>query len=408
MPPPTTPATRPAPTLPDELIEEVLLRLPPDEPSSLVRASLASNFWLGVLTGPTFSGRYRERHGAPPMLGFFYSWPHEDRHEEGDEEPVQRFVFTTKFGARIPEVEEWQDYEALDCRHGRVLFGNPFGCPAPLFVWDPMTGCPRYLEEPDGCSNEGATVLCAVSGCDHRACHGGPVRVVFFTLGEGDGCVAHASVALLEMDDECSQSSCLDLQLEWTVSSGLQLEAKHAFIPPTMAPVLIKDALYFMLSLVDGVRDMAILKFDMGSDALSLIDLPDVRSNGLPLIEHSFIPLAMGDDDLGFAQVDGLTLNLWSSSTQTGADGLGSWTQHRVVDLNNLLPIQNPKESLRLIGSVEGNDIIFVTTDLGIYQISLKSLRWKKLWKSEKFGALIPYMSFYNPQERINPYDAAH
>uniref|UniRef100_A0A8R7UAW5 Uncharacterized protein n=2 Tax=Triticum urartu TaxID=4572 RepID=A0A8R7UAW5_TRIUA len=163
-----------------------------------------------------------------------------------------------------------------------------------------------------------------------------------------------------------------------------------------------------MLSIVDGVRDMAILKYDMASDGLSLIDLPDVRSNGLPLKDHSFIPMAMGDGNLGFAQVDGLTLNLWSSSIQTGVEGLASWTQHRVVDLKNLLPIRNPKQSLRLIGSVEGSDIIFVTTDLGIYQISLMSLGWKKLWKSEKFSALIPYMSFYNPQERINPYDEAH
>ncbi|XP_037424628.1 uncharacterized protein LOC119289397 [Triticum dicoccoides] len=249
----------------------------------------------------------------------------------------------------------------------------------------------------------------AVSGCDHRLCDGGPVRVVFFTTGDDDGCVAHVSVALLEMDDAWRESSDLDLELEWTLSTGLELEARHAFIPEILPPVLIKDALYFMLSIVDGVRDMAILKYDMASDGLSLIDLPDVRSNGLPLKDHSFIPMAMGDGNLGFAQVDGLTLNLWSSSIQTGVEGLASWTQHRVVDLNkNLLPIRNPKQSLRLIGSVEGSDIIFVTTDLGIYQISLMSLGWKKLWKSEKFSALIPYMSFYNPQERINPYDEAH
>ncbi|KAM3280248.1 hypothetical protein ACQJBY_047181 [Aegilops geniculata] len=408
MPTPPTPATRPAPTLPDELIEEVFLRLPPDEPSTLVRASLASSFWLGLLTGTSFSVRYREFHDAPPMLGFFYSWLHADRPSDEGERPVQRFAFTTKFGARIPEVQEWDDYEALDCRHGRVLFENPFGCPAPLFVWDPMTGCTRYLEKPDGCWGDGATVVCAVSGCDHRLCDGGPVRVVFFTTGDGDGCVAHVTVALLEMDDAWTESSDLDLELEWTLSPGLELEARHAFIPEIMPPVLIKDALYFMLSIVDGVRDMAILKYDMASDGLSLIHLPDVLSNGLPPKDHSFIPMAMGDGNLGFAQVDGLTLNLWSGSIQTGAEGLASWTQHRVVDLQNLLPIQNPKESLRLIGSVEGSDIIFVTTDLGIYQISLKSLMWKKLWKSEKFSALIPYMSFYNPQERINPYDEAH
>ena len=184
--------------------------------------------------------------------------------------------------------------------------------------------------------------------------------MVFFTTGYGDGCVAHASVALLEMDDAWSKSSDLDLdlELEWTLSTGLELEARRAFIPEIMPPVLIKDALYYMLSIVDGVRDMAILKYDMASDGLSLIDLPDMRSNGLSLKDHSFIPMAMGDGNLGFAQVDGLTLNLWASSIQTGVEGLASWTQHRVVDLKNLLPIQNPKESLRQIGSVEDSDII--------------------------------------------------
>jgi hypothetical protein len=44
MPPPPE-----APTLPPELIEEIFLRLPPDEPEWLVRASLASKHWLGLL-----------------------------------------------------------------------------------------------------------------------------------------------------------------------------------------------------------------------------------------------------------------------------------------------------------------------------------------------------------------------
>uniref|UniRef100_A0A453MIG4 Uncharacterized protein n=1 Tax=Aegilops tauschii subsp. strangulata TaxID=200361 RepID=A0A453MIG4_AEGTS len=71
-----------------------------------------------------------------------------------------------------------------------------------------------------------------------------------------------------------------------------------------------------------------------------------------------------------------------------------AWDLH--MSKGNLLPIQNPKEDLELLGTVEGSDTVFVTTDMGIYEINLNSLRWKKLWKTDKFCALIPYMSFYN------------
>ena len=63
----------------------------------------------------------------------------------------------------------------------------------------------------------------------------------------------------------------------------------------------------------------------------------------------------------------------------------------------NLIPIQNPTKRLRLIGSVEGRDIIFVNTELGVYEIDLKTLDWKVRLKGDFFSALIPYMSFYNP-----------
>ena len=98
---------------------------------------------------------------------------------------------------------------------------------------------------------------------------------------------------------------------------------------------------------------------------------------------------------MGFAHVDGLTLYIWSR--EMDFNRAGSWRQRTIIDLRNLLPIQNPEERLRLIGSVEGSDTVFVTTDLGIYEMNVKSQRWKEIWKSEEFRALIPYMSFYNP-----------
>jgi hypothetical protein len=69
-PPPPTP-------LPAEMLREVLIRLPPDEPEHLVRA--ASVCWCGHVTiaDPEFRIDYHRFHGAlpplplpPPVLGF--------------------------------------------------------------------------------------------------------------------------------------------------------------------------------------------------------------------------------------------------------------------------------------------------------------------------------------------------
>ena len=128
----------PAPALPDEMLEEIFLRLPPDEPECLVRASLASKFWLSLLSSSIFHGRYREFHRAPPMLGFVCTL--DDPYLGSTEkQPDTHFVSTTKFGARILNDKE---YNVLDCRHGRVLLlGKKGAALTALVVWDPMTGC---------------------------------------------------------------------------------------------------------------------------------------------------------------------------------------------------------------------------------------------------------------------------
>ncbi|KAF7069454.1 hypothetical protein CFC21_075081 [Triticum aestivum] len=356
--------------LPDELLEEIFLRLPPDEAEHLVRASLANKFWLGLLSGARFRGRYREFHGAPPMLGFLYSC-HWNSHPK-IEDNIPHFVPTTKFRACIPD-DDWGDweYDAWDCRHGRVLLGDAGYKPMTLTVWDPMTGCRRELDAPVLVDKSyGAAVLCVASGCDHSTCHAGPFQVVFIALNKTDAhdCVAQAWVTL----------------------------------PVTVPPVFVQDTLHFKLRSCVDDRLVGILKYDMSTNCLSLIDMPLVG----PVIADDVILMAMEDDSLGFAHVGGLILNLWSR--HMGSDGVASWTQRTVININDILPIRNPKKRLRLIGSMEGTDIIFMTTDLGIYKINLKSLQWKKVWEGEKFQVFIPYMSFYNSQERVTPSDAPH
>ncbi|XP_040250754.2 uncharacterized protein [Aegilops tauschii subsp. strangulata] len=376
------------PQLPDELVEEIFLRLPKDEPAALVRASLASKPWLALLTGPAFRGRYREFHDAPPMLGFLYSRADGSGHK-GD--PAPRLVSTSKFGARIPDFASTDpdfDLIAWDCRHGRVLLGDAYFSPRLLVVWDAMTGCTRQLVGLEY-FNEIA-VLCAVSGCDHRSCHAGPFKMVgvVVNISVDGGCVARVYVSSPDMGDSD----------EWKEPCpGLDVAADALFIYDIPA-VLLHDAPHFILGYHDDNDRVGILKYSLTSDSLSLIDVP--------FAAHADILMAMKDGSLGLAHVDSrLTLYVWSR--QIDSNGVASWTHGRVVDLKNLIPIKNTKRRPIPIGSVEGRDIIFVKTDLGVYEIDLKKLEWKERMKGEDVYSLIPYMSLYNPPERMIPGDAS-
>uniref|UniRef100_M8BRT7 F-box domain-containing protein n=1 Tax=Aegilops tauschii TaxID=37682 RepID=M8BRT7_AEGTA len=336
---PTTTPPLAAPSLSGELLEEIFLRFLPNEPSFLVRASLASKLSFGLLTSPNFQSRYREFHGALPMLGFFCNQIDTSDSEEEEEEPVSHFVPATTSDSCISK-DGWIEskYDVWDCRHGHVLFGEKGRRSTKFIIRNPMTSRWTEVHIPKRymvADNRVAAMLCAMTGCDHRQCHEGPFRLVFAYLYVGEG----------EDEDDC-------------------------------------------------VAYAGILKYNLSSNCLSLLDGPLVED----VFVGATILTAMEDDSLGLAHMDRLTLYLWSR--QMGSDGVASWTQRTVINLKNLLPVRNPERIPRLIGSVEGCDTLFVTIDLGIYEINLKSLRWKTIWKTESLRALFPYMSFYNPKER--------
>jgi hypothetical protein len=50
----------------EELVEEILLRLPPADPVSLVHGALVCKSWCRLVTGAAFRRRFREFHRTPP------------------------------------------------------------------------------------------------------------------------------------------------------------------------------------------------------------------------------------------------------------------------------------------------------------------------------------------------------
>ncbi|XP_004959026.1 uncharacterized protein LOC101764004 [Setaria italica] len=154
----------PPPDLMADLVGEILLRVPPDDPALLARASLVCKAWRRLLADPAFGRRYRAFHRAPPLLGFLH-----EHYTIGGLGTVPRFVPTvtpSSFPQRA--LDDCDGWRILDCRHGRVLFEIP-GQSVNLVVWDPATGKRQGLPQPPipHYWSFTAAVLCAVRGCDH-------------------------------------------------------------------------------------------------------------------------------------------------------------------------------------------------------------------------------------------------
>ncbi|CAD6220724.1 unnamed protein product [Miscanthus lutarioriparius] len=205
-------ATRTPPALMDELVEEILVRIPPDDPARLVRASIACKRWCRLVCDPGFRRRFRERHRTPPLLGVIRYC-----HVRGRDR-VARFVSTCSFRPRRADRHGWR---AIDCRLGRVLLrSEPWSSRSVFAVWDPVTDAQRELPAlPQSPSlynsiHTNAAVLCAGrGGCNHLDCHSGP-----YLVSGGLGCVTEQRSALYQWSREAGP----DRDMRWVQSKLIE------------------------------------------------------------------------------------------------------------------------------------------------------------------------------------------
>ena len=255
------------PGLMDDLIGEILLRLPPSDPACLVRASLVCKRWRSLVLDRAFLRQYRVFHRTAPVLGFF----HDQQCGYADDIFVHRFVATTTMQAppSLPQpaasagpsgsAAKGKQYSCrtLDCRHGRVLFHTVtvLWPSSTLTVWDPVTGDHKSFPPPsdiDPYYEFTGAVLCASAaasdggGGGHLECSGGgPFLVVIAGVDHGedydeDG-VAWARVYSSET-------------AAWGEATTLDVES---FVDPAQPSLLVEGAVYFMVEF--GRR---ILKYD--------------------------------------------------------------------------------------------------------------------------------------------------
>uniref|UniRef100_A0ACD5VA01 Uncharacterized protein n=1 Tax=Avena sativa TaxID=4498 RepID=A0ACD5VA01_AVESA len=125
----------------DDLLSEILLRLPP-QPSSLPRASLVCSRWRRLISDRGFLRRFRLHHRrSPPLLGCFVQTPDElyfkPTMETPDRVPCDRF--STQFDDVVL---------SLGCRHGLVLIY--YWKQRQVMVCDPVNGAQHHIALPPG------------------------------------------------------------------------------------------------------------------------------------------------------------------------------------------------------------------------------------------------------------------
>ncbi|TVU40726.1 hypothetical protein EJB05_14199, partial [Eragrostis curvula] len=342
----------------EDIVKEILLRLPPEEPAYLIHAALVCKSWRRVLSDAGFPRRYREFHRTPPLLGYFLNLSY---NAPGT---VPRFVPTTSAASPFtpPVFAHWW---ALDCRHGRVLI-RTFDTRG-LIVWDPVTGDQhQLLGQTHLNTDDTGAVLCAVDGCDHLGCHGGPFRVVLVRKSyTGMSARVYSSETL-----EWSSQACID---------SVNLYGK----PRVNPSLLIKDALYFTLE--PGFR---VLKYDLSRHSLSVIKAP--RGIQTMMVEYN------QDGGLGFLAVLDDNLCMLSRFSST-ADGMTGWILQWALELAPLFPDHHSSSPREVVGLVEGTDKTFINSNGGMFAVDLKSRQAKKVGDEEAMYNVLSFTSFYIP-----------
>ncbi|XP_020153171.1 uncharacterized protein [Aegilops tauschii subsp. strangulata] len=173
----SAPAAPASPLDNDDLLEDILLRLPPQR-SSLRRVSAVCKRWRGLVADPRFLRRRLE----PPLLGALVC---------SDKEIVFTPILDPTEGTPLERFDlghcsKRRHYRVLDCRHGRVLVKDRRR--TELVVCEPITGeqhrvpIPAEFQWTHG--HLDGVVLCAATAPDrmHGSCQSSSYKVALMSM----------------------------------------------------------------------------------------------------------------------------------------------------------------------------------------------------------------------------------
>ncbi|CAM0947751.1 unnamed protein product [Alopecurus aequalis] len=367
----------------DDLLAEILLRLPP-LPSSLPRASAISRCWRSLASDPRFCRQFRAHHRRNlPLIGCFVATNSENYFVHALEAPNR--VPEGRFTFPVPTNEcfIYSGVVILGCRHGLVLISHA-SCNQ-LLVWDPVTSDQHRLDSPLGFLQYliSGTVLRAAGDVHH-------FQVVL--VGQCERQQHTQLVATVYSSETGAWGDLISTQLPSDDdSSGLITERVYFDMPA----VMVGDSLYW---LGDG-SFVGILEFDLDRRSLALIPMPPKDTHGVRY--HNFWVLPAEGGGLGSLFLSGFSAQLWE--WKTDCDGVASWMLGRTIALDKLLSINSENEELYIVGFAEENNVVLLWSSIGVFTVQLESLQFKKLPGPHLSSLrLCPFEGVYTADKGIN------
>jgi hypothetical protein len=394
-PPPPPPRPRHPVADNDDLVGEILLRIPPDDPTRLVRASAVGKRWRRVLADPSFAARHRAFHpraaaaAAAPVLGVL--------HNPADRE-LDRFVPAAASSFRAAAGDR-RKHHILDCLHGRVVLYD-YDSHYPTdghVVWDPITGEQHRIPNVMDALTHPAVISGAAAGGG-----GGSASFIVAFVGvqnwERHFWDAHA----------CFYSSETG---EWSVHINIHLDLDGYHLEDRPAALVGGDTLYFVGKSGILLRYRYGLPLRCGrdilghgitsADVLSVVDPPPGAKRRLRL--GYTVVMAAPESDGGGLRLGVLhrhKLALWDREEDGSAAAAARWVWRVAIDLEQVLPwpVGNTKGKERacLAAVAEDPNVIFVGTEEdGVFAVELDSLRIKKVCELGKSqGRFFPFVSY--------------
>ncbi|PNT65673.1 hypothetical protein BRADI_3g00597v3 [Brachypodium distachyon] len=376
----STPAPATAAPLDDEdLLREILLRLPPN-PSSFPRASLVCKRWRGILSDPRFRRRFRKHHRRSPLLGFFL--------KQWNAAPVFAPLLDPPdcIPVALPENIgggiRWDfSFSFHGCRHGVAVFLDRKR--PEVFLWDTLTAVQRRVHMPpsfafDHHDTNGTALSAAVLCADSDDCHLTPFKLAL-TSQNSDR--TKTSVCLYE-----SNTGVWGDIMSITTAGGI-LSAILSQRPS----VLVGNALCWLLS------GGGILKFDFQRQTLVVIDkLADLHFTGPEEVLWSYQILRGEDGGPGLAvlSVSELSIQLWARKSD--GDGVASWVLQKTVQLDERF-LRHGYPVVQMLGYDEDTNAIFLSSGYDDFTLQLESMKFKCTRRGYYMRDRIyhPYTSFY-------------
>ncbi|KAK1628928.1 hypothetical protein QYE76_003243 [Lolium multiflorum] len=368
----------------DDLLREILLRLPP-MPSTLPRVSLVCKRWRRLVADAAFLRRFRAHHRRAPAIGFFSTFAcpvFNPALDPPDRIPAERFLL---------RLEEGDHYKLLGCRHGRALLLNSWPQHF-LLVWNPVTGDQTRVDVPPEFNSDKVVILTGALICTggdrghaHGDCHSASFQAALLATDIREHTQLFASVYTSETGKWSEIISPPFIRTAIELSPAMRI-----FQPVSSPTILIGNSVCWSYALGGA----CIVEFDLDKQKIALTEPPpDANAHS----DTVYAIMRAEEGGLGLIVVSDFRAQLWKKrKVSDWDDDAPIWVLGRTVDLDKLLSLgaAGKRKPLALVGFDDENNVTLVRASSGVFTVHLQSMSFQRLCNSGNARTIHMYHAF--------------